>query len=298
MALSGEQWTISYSRWEAVIASVGGGVRLFSYDDKSFIDGYEDEELAPGSAGHVLAPWPGRIDEGEYEFGGSTHRLPWNEPATRTSMHGLVGWLRWKAVDVSDSAVSLECSLPAQPGYPFPLQLRTRWSVGPGGLRAAHYVSNVGATPCPFGLGVHPYLRLPVSTPDNWKLTVPAKTELTVNERNIPTGTTEARFQTATRLGETQLDTSFGDLQRDSDGYARAVLTSDDDSEEVSLWADSSFKWLHVYTSDTLEGDRKRRSVAVEPMSCPPNAMRTGTDLATLAPGELWSGIWGITPRR
>lgn len=298
MALSGEQWTISYSGWEAVIASVGGGVRLFSYEGKPYIDGYDDDEIAVGSAGHILAPWPGRIDSGEYEFGGVTHRVPWNEPATRTAMHGLVGWLTWTAVDVSESAVSLECSLPAQPGYPFPLQLRVRWSVGPGGLRASHYVSNIGATPCPFGLGVHPYVKLPGSTLGQWKLTVPAKTELTVDDRNLPTGTTKARFTEPTLLGETVLDTSFGDLERGSDGNAAVVLTAEDDSEEVTVWADSSFGWFHVYTSDTLDGDRRRRSVAVEPMSCPPNAMRTGTDLVTLAPGELWSGIWGIKPRK
>ncbi|MFD0557402.1 aldose 1-epimerase [Stackebrandtia endophytica] len=298
MALSGEQWTISYSGWEAVIASVGGGVRLFSLNGKSYIDGYDDDDLAPGSAGHILAPWPGRVGDGEYEFGGHTHQLPWNEPTTRTAMHGLVGWLRWQAVDVTDSAVSLECSLPAQPGYPFPLQLRTRWSVGPGGLRAAHYVSNVGATACPFGLGVHPYLRLPGSSLAQWNLKVPAKTELTTDERQLPNGSTHARFQESTPIGDTVLDTSFGDLQRDSDRNARLVLTGPDDGEELTLWADESFGWFHVYTSDTLDGDRRRRSLAVEPMSCPPDAMRSGTDLVTLAPGELWSGIWGISPRK
>ncbi|GAA4914742.1 aldose 1-epimerase [Stackebrandtia albiflava] len=298
MALSGEQWTISYSGWEAVIASVGGGVRLFSLDGRAYIDGYDDDEIAPGAAGHVLAPWPGRIGDGTYRFGDTEHRLPWNEPATRSAMHGLVGWLRWEAVDVSDSAVSLECALPAQPGYPFPLLLRTRWSVGPGGLRAAHYVSNVGATACPFGLGVHPYLRLPGSPLEEWRLKVPAKTELTTDDRMLPNGVTDARFRDSTVIGDTVLDTTFGDLTRDADRMARVVLTDADDTEQLTVWADESFHWFQVYTSDTLDGDRRRRAVAVEPMSCPPDAMRTGTDLVTLGPGELWSGIWGITPRR
>ena len=295
MALSGEQWTISYAGNDAVIASVGGGVRQFTVDGEHYIDGYEDDELAFGSAGHVLAPWPGRLDRGEYTFGSKTYRLPWNEPSNQCAIHGLVGWLRWQAADVSDSAVTLECALPAQPGYPFPLVLRTRWSVGPYGLRAAHMVSNVGVEPCPFGLGVHPYLRLPQGTPDTWTLRVPAKQQVVTDERMIPTGeTTAAAFGEATTIGDTILDTTYGDLERGADRQARVRVTTQDNSHGVDMWVDESFGWLQLYTGDTLEAERRRRSVAVEPMTCPANAFNSGTGLVTLQPGELWSGTWGI----
>ncbi|MGH8794261.1 MAG: aldose 1-epimerase family protein [Stackebrandtia sp.] len=299
MALSGDQWTISYSGREAVIASVGGGLRSFSVDGVHYVDGYGDDEIAPGWAGHVLAPWPGRLGDGVYTFEGETHRLAWNDPDTRSAMHGLVGWMRWQAADVSDSSVTVECALPAQPGYPFPLVLRTRWSLGPYGLRAAHTVSNVGTRPCPFGLGVHPYVmagdRAALST---WRLRVPAKTRLTVNERGLPTGEETAQFVEPAVVGEAQLDCTFGELIRDADRVATLEVLSASEDRGVTVWVDESFGWLHVYTGDALPNERRRRALAVEPMTCPPDALRSGAGLVTLGPGELWSGTWGISPRK
>lgn len=298
MALSGEQWTIGYSGREAVIASVGGGLRSFSVDGKPYIDAYEEDELAPGWSGHVLAPWPGRLADGEYEFAGTKHTLPWNEPSHRVALHGLVGWLRWKAVDVSDSSVTVECDLAPQPGYPFQLVLRTRWSVGPYGLRAVHTASNVGTSACPLGLGVHPYVMVPGASLEKWRLRVPAKRQLVTDERKLPAGETQASFTEATPIADTVLDTTFGDLERDGDGIARVELSNEDDTEAVTVWVDASFGWLHLYTGDQLDGDRRRRSLAVEPMSCPPDALRSGTGLVTLSPFDAWSGTWGITPRQ
>ena len=38
----------------------------------------------------------------------------------------------------------------------------------------------------------------------------------------------------------------------------------------------------------------RRRALAIEPMTCPPNAFVTGTDLLTLAPGDSVTHTWGI----
>ena len=36
-------------------------------------------------------------------------------------------------------------------------------------------------------------------------------------------------------------------------------------------------------------------AIAIEPMTCPPNAFRTGTDVIRLEPGGSWRGRWGIS---
>jgi Galactose mutarotase and related enzymes len=61
---------------------------------------------------------------------------------------------------------------------------------------------------------------------------------------------------------------------------------------EVTVWADDSWPWLQVFTGDLP--DIRRRGLAVEPMTCPPQAFRTGEDVIRLEPGESWSGEWGI----
>jgi aldose 1-epimerase len=52
-----------------------------------------------------------------------------------------------------------------------------------------------------------------------------------------------------------------------------------------------------VYTADD-QGDQARRAVAVEPMTSPPDAFRSGRDLLTLQPagrpGDEVSVSWGI----
>ena len=50
-----------------------------------------------------------------------------------------------------------------------------------------------------------------------------------------------------------------------------------------------------LFTGDTRP-DVSRRSLAVEPMTCPPNAFRTGDSLIRLEPGQSTTCAWGITP--
>ena len=52
---------------------------------------------------------------------------------------------------------------------------------------------------------------------------------------------------------------------------------------------------MQLFTGDPLP-DVARRSLAVEPMTCPPNAFRTGEDLIRLEPGASVTSAWGIVP--
>ena len=63
----------------------------------------------------------------------------------------------------------------------------------------------------------------------------------------------------------------------------------------MTLWVDESYGYLMLFTGDTRP-DVNRRSIAIEPMTCPPNAFRTGDSLIRLEPGESTTATWGITP--
>jgi aldose 1-epimerase len=156
----------------------------------------------------------------------------------------------------------------------------------------------------PFGLGFHPYLSAGSGTIDGAVLQVPAHHTLDMDDRGLPTGEltavegTERDFTTGRPVGPTVLDTAFTTLDRDAGGRAWASLDAPGGQSGASLWADAAFGYLMVYTGDTLgEESRRRHAVAIEPMTCPPNALRTGKDLITLAPGEKWSASWGLVPR-
>jgi aldose 1-epimerase len=90
------------------------------------------------------------------------------------------------------------------------------------------------------------------------------------------------------------LDHAFTGLERDGDGLVRVEL-EDADGARTVVWADEAYGYLQLFTGDPLP-DVARRSLAVEPMTCPPNAFRTGEALVRLEPGEAWTGTWGIRP--
>lgn len=297
---SGAQWTIAADGHEAVVVEVGGGLRTYRRDGVDYLDGYAADELCPGSAGQVLAPWPNRIRDGVYTFGDRKLQLDLSEPARHNAIHGLVNWSAWQLVEQSPESVTVGYDLPARPGYPWALRLRTRWSVGADGLRAEHEVTNLAGEEAPFGFSVHPYLRLPDAAVDELSLRVPGRNRVLLDSRLLPVAATEVAgteydFTEPRKIGDAVLDLAFGDVVRDTDGGSSVTLAAPGGAE-VHIWADREFGWWQVFTGDTLTGERHRRSVAVEPMTCPADAFRSGKDLIVLAPGETWRGAWGIRP--
>jgi aldose 1-epimerase len=106
---------------------------------------------------------------------------------------------------------------------------------------------------------------------------------------------TQFDFREPRALRGTILDTCFTGLERDGNGVACARLQAPG-GRTLELWAGEGYAYLQVFTGDPLE-DVRRRSVAVEPMTCPPNALRTGVDIVRLEPGRSHTTVWGITFR-
>ena len=213
-------------------------------------------------------------------------------------------WLPWTLQTRHQNQLSLRLQLHPSPGYPFSLLLEMEYHVGRDGLTVTTTATSVQEGPIPFGLGFHPYLTAGPETVDGAILQLPARHTLELNDRGLPTGDMTAvegtanDFTTARFVGPTALDTPFTTLERDADGRAWASLDAPGGATGASLWVDPGFEYLMVYTGDTMsEVSRRRRSVAIEPMTCPPNAMRTGIDLVLLLPGQEWTASWGIAPR-
>jgi aldose 1-epimerase len=102
-------------------------------------------------------------------------------------------------------------------------------------------------------------------------------------------------FRSPRELGDAVLDHCFTDLERDEDGLARVRLDTAGGGPQASLWVDASFDYLMLFTGDTLAPDARRRGLAIEPMTCPANALQSGEGLVRLAPGASFSGRWGIS---
>ena len=280
------------------VVEVGAGIRLYTVEGRQVLDGYGEDELCRSARGQSLLPWPNRIQDGRYAFGGEQRQLALTEPENGCAIHGLVRWANWRIADRERDRVTMEHVLHPQPGYPHVLELRIEYVLGDEGLTVRTSATNAGTTPCPFGTGAHPYVMFGSARADTLMLGVPARTRLLADNRGIPTATvdldgSEYDFRVPRRIGEAKLDTAYTDFERDGRGRALVCVGSDD--AETAVWFDERYRYVMLFTGDPRP-DVDRRSVAVEPMTCAPNAFRTGDGLLTLEPGESFRAEWGIEP--
>jgi aldose 1-epimerase len=300
IAPSGDQVELTLENQRVVVVGVGGGLRAYSAGGRELLDGYGADEMSPSGRGQVLIPWPNRIQDGSYEFDGRQHQLPINDVPEQDAIHGLVRWVAWAIGEREPHRVVMQHVLHPQPGYPFSLALDIEYRLTSEGLRVQTTATNVGPQPCPYGAGTHPYLTIGTPTVDSVVLRAPGRTVLRSDERGIPTGSgpvegTEFDFRQPRPIGDTKLDNCFADLERDDDGRARVELRDPATGNALTLWVDEGYPYLMLFTGDPLP-DVGRQSLAVEPMTCPPNAFRTGEALVRLEAGQAFTSSWGILP--
>jgi aldose 1-epimerase len=299
---SGRQYTIAYGDHRAHVTQVGATLRSYTYDGHDVIDGFAIAERATDGRGQVLAPWPNRLSHGRYTFGRHDCQAPLNEPSRNNAIHGLVRWLDWSPVTHEEDSVTLSCAVRPQPGFEWQLDLQVTYELDDAGLTVTLEASNGDSDRAPFGAGFHPYLTLGTPAIDSLHLTIPAAGHLDAGAPDeqpapVPVDDRGLDFRRSRQLGGAQLDDCFGDLIRGDDGRAVARLDDPHGGRSVELWVDDAYRYLMVYSSDQVgRPERRRTAVAIEPMTCPPNALRSGTDLVELEPGQSWQGAWGIRP--
>jgi aldose 1-epimerase len=294
---SGEQLAISGGGYRAVLTECGAGLRELTHLGRDLVQGFAADAMASGARGQLLLPWPNRVRDGRYAFRGRELQLPITEVGRGNASHGLVRFAPWTVRERTDTTVTLDHRLMAQPGYPWTLDMSARYGVGEAGLVVTVTATNRSAEPAPYAHGAHPYLLGGDGPVDQWTLSLPAATRLAVDERKIPVGRvpvegTRYDFRTPAALAGVELDTAYTDLDRD-DRDRVSVEVRDREGRGATLWMDSTHRWVQVYTGDDLP-ERARTAVAVEPMSSPPNALASGEDLRVLEPGARHTATWGV----
>ena len=70
--VTGSQYRIDAGSYSAVVTELGAGLRELTHRGEHVIARYQPDELPPGGAGQLLAPWPNRIDGGRYSLAGTS----------------------------------------------------------------------------------------------------------------------------------------------------------------------------------------------------------------------------------
>ncbi len=299
MLPSGEQIAIAHGDQRAVVTEVGATLRTYVKGGVSVIEGFAGEEASTNGRGQVLYPWPNRIGDGEWSFSGRVGRPRIDDVAHATSIHGLVRWLPFRIESVNQNRCALTLLLHPSPEYPFASEIEVAYHLGSLGLTVTTTVTNCDNVPMPFGVGFHPYLAVTTPTIEAAKLELPAKSFVSVDDRQLPDGQIlplaghALNYTTRKSLSGVKLDVTYTDLVRDDSGLCVATL-EDPTGATVELSVDRNFPYLQAYTGENNAPGHRRTAVAIEPMSCPPDALRSGKDLVVLEPGQHWAGSWRL----
>jgi len=284
----------------ATVSLEGGRLASYNVSRQELLANHQDPAGPNAYCASLLAPWPNRIADGRWEWEGEAYQLEVNDIAAKSALHGLVSKSPFVVETQSSEHVLLSHRLAPTPGYPFRLEVRAFYHLDGAGLTCYLEAENLDERPAPVGLGVHPYIAAPERV-DEVVLTLPARTRPVLDKqwREIgrrSVGEAGCDFRGPRPLGNLTLDAAFTDLVRTVDDRVEVVFALPG-GPEVILWSGSTCCWLVVYTGDTLPPAERRRSIAVEPMTCGANAFVTGKDLDVLAPGAALRLDWGLLTR-
>ncbi|MDR2374669.1 MAG: aldose 1-epimerase family protein [Bifidobacteriaceae bacterium] len=311
---SGRQFAIEAGPYRAVIASVGATLRVLTRAGRDLVVPFAADQVRPFYRGATLAPWPNRVIDGRYRLAdqlapgatappqgaGPIQQLPLTEPARGHALHGLALWLDFAVVAQSAEAVSLAQVIEPQAGYPFRLALQVTCRLDPtSGLTWELITQNIGSGRAPHGAGPHPYLVAGPGPLDEWRLTLPVGSFIEVEpERLTPVGRRPVAgsrfdFRAPRAIGGAKIDHCFGDVAWDASGRARAAVEHPAGGGAAISW-DGDSPWLQVHTADQPTPELDRLGLALEPMTCPPDAFNSGQDLIWLEPGQSHRVAWTI----
>ncbi|MGO4692013.1 aldose 1-epimerase family protein [Glaciibacter sp. 2TAF33] len=281
----------------ATITEVGAGLRSYSIGGIELVESFPADSTPPKGAGIVLVPWPNRIRDGRWSYGGAVQQLALTEPAKGNASHGLLRHFPYREAARTAGSVTLEAPVFPQPGYPFQLDTSVAYSLTADGLDVTHRLRNLGPTDAPVAVGAHPYLRIGDVPSGDLLLTVAASTHIDVDERMNAVGEssvdgTPLDLRGGRRVGELDLDDGFGGTQP---GVTVEHSLAAPDGRRLILWGDEQMRYVQVFTPRAFPGTGgPHQAVAIEPMTAPADAFNSGKGLRWLAPDTEWTVRWGI----
>ena len=302
--LTGREIRLHHGPYDASVVTLGASLRSLEHDGRPLVVAFAVDELRPVYRGALLAPWPNRVVGGRYTFDGEAQQLPLTEPDRSHALHGLLTWADWQVASLehaedSENTVTLTAELAPSAGYPHRIVVECAYALSDDGLTTTTTAWSLSGR-APYGVSAHPYLTAGGAALDTCVLTLPADRYVeTEGERLLPVGERDVAdapwpdFRGPTVIGSAQVDHAFTGLRREADGRARVRLEAPDGVAVEMTWG-PELAWVQVHTADRPEPELNRAGLAVEPMTCPPDAFNSGTDVVVLDGDRRHTASWTI----
>lgn len=246
----------------------------------------------------LLHPWANRLRDWRYAAAGRAVTIDRARGVVRADEHDLPihGALAaaedWDVLEASADGAGAQLVAALDYGrrddrlavFPFPHRLELDLRLAGDELVIATTVEATGPTEVPLAFGWHPWLALPGAERAAWELALPERTELALDERNLPTGARTAAGAVREPLGTRALDTHAGVAED-------AIFAIAGGGREIAVAWRGGYRWAQVFAPTALD------VVCLEPMMAPVAALSTGEDLETSAPGDRASASFAIRVR-
>lgn len=296
---TGEQFVLDDGRVHVEIGALAAVLREARAGGVRITETVPADALPPMGCGIVLAPWPNRVRDAKWILDGVEQQLDITEVSRGSAIHGLLRNTAYQLRARTPLSLTLGATVYPQHGWPFILDTWVTYAIVTDGLSVTHGATNLGDTTAPWAVGAHPYFRVGETSADALTVRIAARTRLELDAQLSPISTrpvddTEFDLRSARSLAGADFNVSLGalanhDLRRDV-----AWLEAPDGASTV-VWADPMFRWLQLFTPADFPGpEGTHRAVALEPMTAPPDALNSGTDLCWLDPGESIEATWGV----
>ena len=245
--------------------------------------------------GVFLFPFPNRLKDGCFTFQDKEYQFPINEENRNHALHGLLFQSPFEVFETSESVemASVRLRFESHSGwdyFPFSFRIEVEYVLTErDGLRVQTQVVNTGSGDLPYGLGWHPYVETG-SDIHSWIIQFPETYLMELDQRMIPSGQTlkYRNFESPQPLGNTVFDTGF--RIPDSIEVFKVRILDHENQLKFTFWQQSDpdgYRFFQMYTSPD------RKSLALEPMTCPANGLQSG-QFHILEPGATQIFTWGI----
>jgi aldose 1-epimerase len=282
---------LRFGDYQAVVANEGAALKTLHFQGSEVVS--VPQPVSDFSfAGSTIAPWPNRLEDASWTRNGEVLQGEVNERANNNALHGLTVRIDFELVGQSQSSASFRTVLDPSAVYPFRLELLVEYELGDAGLCCRFSARNLGGERAPLGYATHPYFAFDEGS----ELRVTARKASLNSERQLPIGE-----QNVSALGlatgefvpisSLSLDDCIYDF---APGERVTSITRPTISRTVDVWQDENCGYQMLFTRRPKTVGDYPELLAVEPQTCPANALRSGTDLVWLAPGVSHSVSWGV----
>jgi aldose 1-epimerase len=245
----------------------------------------------------LLYPWANRLAGFDYSVAGHSVSVSRDPSLVRLDanglpIHGIIGGRQaWELTSAGEheryslaARLSWSESQPELFGvFPFRHELEYRAQLHDGCLEIELSVHACAADAVPLSFGFHPYLSPPGGGRERWQIELPAMRALALDAQQIPTAPAQALGAERFELDGRVFDDAFEAV------HEPARFSVAGAGRRIELTFQQGFPCAQVFAPGGGQ------FICFEPMTAPANALRSGSGLRVLTPGERFVSSFSVT---